>query len=193
MTAATQDAPGREPSMPRSQSLLIILGTVLLASACARAEDSPVKNSPSILSQAQNGIEVQLVAVYRDQEHLWATLCYEQPSGQNWIPGWHPDDASITVAGDSYPMSSLELIGFQSSQDGLVTHRCDRFEFFVPERPKTEAYSLTIERLMGKRATSPIVPRCSADLTRTMPVSRSNVYLMQRASSPTACLNDLMT
>jgi len=93
--------------MSRSQYLHIILGTDLLASACAPAEHSPAKNSASILSRAQNGIEVQLVAAYRDQERLWATLCYEQPSGQNWIPGWHPDDASISVADNSYPMSSL--------------------------------------------------------------------------------------
>jgi len=52
---------------------------------------------------------------------------------------------------------------------GLVTHRCDRFEFSVPERPKTEAYTFTIECLVGKRATSAGCPevqrRLDADNT----------------------------
>ncbi|MCJ7825847.1 MAG: hypothetical protein MUP44_13190 [Anaerolineales bacterium] len=144
--------------MSSNRFLLIILGTVLLTSACSQNQDSIVTTSPGILSHVQNGLEVQLVAAYRDGEHLWATLCYEQPSGQNWIPGWHPNDVSVAIAGNSYPMSSLELIGFQSSQDGIATHRCDRFRFLVPKPPQSEAYHLVIERLVGERATSADCP-----------------------------------
>ncbi len=92
---------------------------------------------------------MQLVAAYRTGDNFWITLCYEQPNGQNWTPGWHTDDLSISVAGNSYNMSSLELIGFQSSQDGVATHRCDRFDFVIRDRPQDGVYRLTVEHLVG--------------------------------------------
>ena len=55
-------------------------------------------------------------------------------------------------------MSSLELIGFQSSQDGLTVHRCDRFYFNVPDRPLDGVYHLTVEHLVGEWAKSEDCP-----------------------------------
>ncbi len=155
--------------MSTTLRLLIISMLILIQSACTQVPASPVSTSPTILSQTQNGLEMQLVASYRDGDNLWVTLCYQQPNGKNWIPAWHPDDATISVAGNSYPMSSLELIGFQLSQDGLTTYRCDRFMVVVPEQPGAEIYHLTVERLVGKRATSADCPevqrRLQADNT----------------------------
>ena len=130
----------------------IPLMTIFLASACVQAQEPPDISSPSILSQTVSGLEVQLVAAYRDGDNIWITLCYEQPSGKNWIPGRHTDDLYISVSGNSYLMSSLELIGFQSSQDGHTIHRCDRSFFNVPEEPQDGIYQLTLEHLVGETA-----------------------------------------
>lgn len=136
------------------RNLLVISCTILVASACAQAQPSRATPPPSILSQTENDLEMQLVAAYRDGENLWVTLCYEQPSGQNWVPGWHTDDAYISFGSNSYPMSSLDLIGFQASLDGITTHRCDRIKFLVAEQPQDWVYHLTVEHLVGKWATS---------------------------------------
>ncbi|MFV2045365.1 MAG: hypothetical protein ACC700_19300 [Anaerolineales bacterium] len=155
--------------MSRVRLLPILITTILLASACAEAQSSPDTSPSSILSQTVSGLEVQLVASYRDGENIWITLCYEQPSGKNWIPGRHTDDLFISVAGNSYLMSSAELIGFQLSQDGRATHRCDRFYFNVPDQPQDGIYQLTLEHLVGKTATSDDCPevqqRLEADKT----------------------------
>ncbi len=155
--------------MSRVRLLPILITTTLLASACVQAQTSPDTSSPSIHTQTVSGLEVQLLASYRDGENIWITLCYEQPSGKNWIPGRHTDDLFISVAGNSYLMSSLELIGFQSSQDGRTTHRCDRFYFNVPDQPQDGVYNLTVEHLVGKPATSADCPevqqRLEADKT----------------------------
>ncbi|MCH8341573.1 MAG: hypothetical protein IIA51_08475 [Chloroflexi bacterium] len=152
-----------------TRGVLVISGAILVATACARAQPSRATSSPTILTQTENGLEMQLVAAYRDGENIWITLCYEQPSGKNWIPGRHTDDLSISVAGNSYRMSSLELIGFQSSQDGHTTHRCDRFYFNVPDQPQDGVYHLIVEHLVGKTATSDDCPevqqRLEADKT----------------------------
>lgn len=144
--------------MSHVRLLAILLTTIFLASACVQAQTPPDTSSPTILSQTVSGLEVQLVAAYRDGDNIWITLCYEQPSGKNWIPGRHTDDLYISVAGNSYLMSSLELIGFQLPQDGHTVHRCDRFYFNVPDEPQDGIYQLTLEHLVGKTATADDCP-----------------------------------
>jgi len=102
--------------------------------------------------------QMELVSAFRDGDKVSVTLCYEQPEGQNWIPGRHADDASISVAGSSYPMSSLDFIGFRASPAGIATHRCDRLAFLIPMQPQEAQYSLTIRNLVGDTPTAADCP-----------------------------------
>lgn len=133
----------------RQRSIFLLIA---LAAACTQAKAPPRSSSVDRLIQVHNGIEMEVVAAYRDAEDLWITLCYQQPGGTSWVPGRHADDASVTAGGVTYPMSSLEFIGFRASSEGLATFRCDRFLFAVPELPPGELYHLTIARLVGEMA-----------------------------------------
>lgn len=114
-----------------------------------------VANSGKALEQLDGGGE---------SDPLWATVCYEQPNGHNWIPGRHADDATILVADSVYPMSELELVGLRFSRDGLPTHCCDRLLFSLPEQPPTQVYLLEIQRLVGDTPTAEDCPEAQREL-----------------------------
>lgn len=155
--------------MRRPSQLQIASAVCLAAAACAKNQASPA-TSPEGLTEVKAGIQMELVAAYMDDDHMWVTLCYQQPSGTNWIPGRHADDVSVSVAGASYAMSSLEFIGFRASPEGSSTDRCDRFDFVVPEQPTGTIYHLTVAHLVGEQGRAEDCPelqrRLDADGTR---------------------------
>ncbi len=150
--------------MSRLPMVSTILIGIILVSSCAQDQTVPDTSSVSSQSRIVNGIEVKYVASYRDGDDVWVTLCYQQPSGKNWIPGRHPDDLYITVNGTSYVMSSLELIGYYLSPDSQTIHRCDCFFFDVPDEPQDGIYLLSLEHLVGDVAKADECPEVQQKL-----------------------------
>jgi hypothetical protein len=144
--------------------LVLISLAALAASACARHQEESKTPDATSLTQSHNGLEIQLVASYADGDDLFVTLCYQQPSGFNWVPGRHPDDAAITVAGSSYDSSYLEIIGFRASPESTVTYRCDRIRFVVPSQPPGQVFRLTITNMVGEAPTSSDCPEAKRRL-----------------------------
>jgi len=138
--------------------LVLISLAALAASACAKPQEAPKTPEATSLTQSHNGLEMQLVASYADGDDLFVTLCCQQPTGFNWVPGRHPDDAAITVAGSTYVMSYVELVGFRASPESTVTYRCDRIRFVVPPQPPGQVFRLTITNLVGEAPTSSDCP-----------------------------------
>jgi hypothetical protein len=149
--------------------LVLISIAILAAAACARVREESTTLTATSLTQSHNGLEIQFVAAYAEGDDLLVTLCYQQPSGANWVPGRHPDDATITVAGTTYVMSYLELVGFRASPESAVTYRCDRLAFDVLSQPRAQVFRLTIAHMAGETATSSDCPEVQRRLEAEAP------------------------
>ena len=119
----------------------------LIATACVQTATSTPSSEASSRFQSASGVEMELVTADKRGPDLWLTICYQLPSEADWVPGRHADDAIVAIRGNSYPMSSLELVGWRFSAEGVRTHRCDRISFSVPEDVSDASYTATIERI----------------------------------------------
>ena len=155
--------------MKPSRSLIVIWIAVLSTAACAKSPASSPTLATEPFTQSHNGLEIQFVSAYAAGDDLLVALCYQQPSGANWVPGRHADDATITVAGQAYMVSSLDLIGFRASTESIATHRCDRLTFHIPPQPPAQVFRLTIAHMAGNTASSSDCPEVQRRLEAEAP------------------------